>query len=172
MPRFFGKIDKIELVKGKLTKKIEEALAVGMRNAAREFVRAVLINIPVQTGEAAGALIPLGRMLRVAIPIRPTRSQAGKNPSTGAEKSSYKFVSKYPKFTFEFEAGVIHYTLNEFGLGVGPYGPDKKQPPWNTFGAGKAAFLAYLERNKLLSDPKIIEDSTVRTSITFGRRHK
>ena len=172
MPRFYGKFDKIELVKEKLTKNVEAALGVALREAAREFVRAVLIEIPVQTGEAAGSLIPIGRLLRVAIPITPTRFQSGKNPSTGAAKSNYKLIAKYPKFVFEFEAGVIHYTLNEFGLGVGPYGPDKKQPPWKTFEKGRDAFLAFLERAKVLSDSKLIERSVKRTSITFGRRFK
>jgi len=170
MPRFFGTIQKIELVKEKLTKKVGERLEATLRNAAREFVRAVLVEIPVQTGEAAGSLIPLGRLLRVAIPITPSRFQSGKNPNTGAAQSSYKFDNSFPKYRFEFEAGVIHYTLNEFGLNVGPYGPDKKQPPWKTFEKGRSAFLDYLQRAKILNDPKLIADCLKKTSITLGRR--
>ncbi len=130
----------------KFTEKLKEVIRQRMRVAARAFVRAALLRVPVQSGMARGSFLNIGRLLRVAIPISPTHTgefsyeYGGKQLKTAelgaslATPAEQMFTENGQSFSFKFEPGVIHYAINEF------YGRIPNAP-WLSLEQGRAAFL-------------------------------
>lgn len=113
-----------------------------MREALISGVRAWLNSIltrgnrggqfPVLTGMAKGTLIPVGRVVRRAIPISPVGKKAGRTPASGAAMSHAEITGAGGKFTFEWNTFVKHFELNEkFNISTVSGTPWQFVPPSN-----------------------------------------
>jgi len=127
---------------GRYTKTLDQTMDVQMRQAARAWLRAVILKVPVWTGMSRGSFKPLGAFLRVAIPISPVATRSGMGPDAGASLSSFSFGKEGTKYIFEFEDNVPHYAINEFYnvrppinlITPGPYGSFKAgQDAWDQY---------------------------------------
>lgn len=137
-------------------KKFSEALVTEcqtqQKQAAREWLRAVIPKVPVWAGTSRGSLRPLGRFLRVAVPITPVardtdlRNQNG--IAYGASKSSFKFNRRGQRFIFSIDINVKHFIENNFHERPNPPYRLKEPTPWHALEAGQAAYEAYI-RNVL-----------------------
>lgn len=181
MPLFTGQISKFKFSSGEFTDAVKKAVIIQMRNAARQFVRAALVSVsgsfPVDSGMAKGSFLNLGRLLRVAVPISPKRTNlkyygAGargriKTPELGAELSTqYDSVEDVIKenasgFVFSFDAKTFHYLLNEF------YSTRQPDSPWNTFEAGRRAFMESIKGS--MSKMPRVTSFLDQTTISFGQ---
>lgn len=117
-----------------INKLMREALISGVR----AWLNSMLTRgnrggkFPVLTGMAAGALIPVGRVVRRAIPISPVGKKAGRTPASGAAMSHAEITGSGGKFTFEWETFVKHFELNEkFQIGTVLGTPWEFVPPSN-----------------------------------------
>jgi len=140
------------------TKTLDRRLGQIIRQAAREWLKTVIKSIegsfPVETGMAAGSLIPMARKLRVAFSVRPTRKPyysklEGGVQSLQAGMREQNFYLRDDKtnpmsFIYEFEwtSTVVHYTINESY----PIPFVKSETPWHTRRAGDAAAEAYIQK--------------------------
>jgi hypothetical protein len=142
--------------------------------AIRDFLRAAVPRVPVQTGMARGSFLNLGRAVGVVVPIVPTRFKQkyyhrrgatphAKNARTASRYVKYKVPrkSKRDKMSFEFNTRVLHFNLEEF---IGVRSPSA---PWASLEAGMTAFTArILEADDF---PNMAEfTSKVRLSIGQG----
>lgn len=144
-------IDIGEYLKEKALKSIREKVRTQIRQAARAFLRAAMIRVPVQSGMAKGSFIPLATLLKVALPINPTIRRPAKylggdlkSPELGASLATNPneiFVEAGDTFTFNYSNDVYHYLLNELTNG------GSKTAPWLSFETGEAAFDEYIEKN-------------------------
>jgi len=165
--QFVGKFEKLELRGARFNEAFTKALEVQMRQASREFLRAVIVRVPVYTGMARGSLVPLGRFLRVAVPINPdpgAKKHPNKNPAAGAAASSFKFTNEggfNPRLRLDI--GVLHFELNEFRPSTLPL---RHPTPWHSFEAGREAFKAYLRENLTKKVPRVKKFIT-RTRVTI-----
>lgn len=175
MPRLYGTVDILTFDSKGYTATLRKGLEVQFRQAARAFIRAAIPLIPVQTGMARGSFLNIGRYLRVAVPINPTKfnqqyfpprggDPIPKTPESGAALStSPDQIIRWEgdRISFEFQSGVFHLTLEDL---IGVRSPTA---PWHSFITGRLAFHNELRnlRNRL---PKI-KSFVTRTSITFGR---
>lgn len=141
----------------RFTKEFEQRAESLMRQAAAEWLRAVILEVPVWTGFAKGSLKfadgpkgNLSRFLRVAVPItgrkstprwyyHPGRRKVAKTPENGGRFANYTFTTTRRVYTFTYTSSVIHYLVEEyFGRISGP---------WNSREAGERAWLAYFNAN-------------------------
>lgn len=149
-----------------LNKTVDRVMGQILREAAREWLRAILVSVPsrggfpVLTGAAKSTLVPLGRFLRQVkgLEVRPTSD--GKHPykdrRAEGEASQEFQLTNVPRegrsnpdgvYNFGWANDILHYYINEY-WGVIPSGP------WHTLEAGKAAWDAYVEEalNRRLPD--------------------
>lgn len=138
-------LSNIELNKGQYTKALFDTLDTQNRQAARAWLRAVLLRVPVFTGQARGSLKPLGQFLKVAVPINPVAHRSGYGPEYGASQSSFEFTRGYIT-EFVFNEAVIHYLINEFYDVNPPIHLTHSPRPWASFEQGKLAYRAYLKQ--------------------------
>lgn len=147
--------------------KLLEAIGKQMRNAARAFVRAAIRNVPVWSGMSRGTYLPLGRFLRVAIPINPRAGVLDKR-DVGERLTMYSaqdsFVRNGNVFSFRFGHFVKHYMYQEFFRGP------SQTSPWKSYAAGRAAFLRYWEDIGINRLPTIYEFMIVSTVQVTGNR--
>jgi hypothetical protein len=142
-------------------KKLDERLKAGTRQAAREWLRATLERVPVYTGTARGTLLPLSRVLRVALPISPIASRPNRGPEVGAQQSDYEFLDgRNGVYGFSFLQGLEYYILNDANLVS--FIPST---PWHSFDAGKEAYDEHIGE-VIDSLPKITD--FVRSSVIHG----
>ena len=123
-------------------KKLDEVLQREMRNAAREWLRAVYPLVPVWTGTARGTLQPLGRLLRVKVPVSPEVVRPGRGPAVGAAQSAFEFIAEDGIYQFVFDTFVRHYIANEYTESSFNL---RNPTPWHSLTAGENAFNDYLE---------------------------
>jgi hypothetical protein len=141
---FNAKMVKPVLNGKKFGKTLDGYLQVQLRQAAREWLRAVIPRVPVYTGTARASLKPLGRFLRVAVPIRPVASRPGMGQFAGESQGIFEFKNERFVYTFTIGTGVRHYVTNEF-YDVRPKIHLQHEPiPWQSHAAGQAAFLRYV----------------------------
>lgn len=98
-------------------KVLDEDLQIQMRQAARAWLRETLVHVPVWTGMARGSLKPLGRFLRVAVPIEPherAKPTPKKNQEAGESQQYFEFDHNGYQYSFRWTTDVLHYQLNEF----------------------------------------------------------
>ncbi len=174
--RFTGRFTYMDFDIKTYKKTLDEALETQMRQAARAWLRAILsarlpvvrrgpgdVGIPpVWTGTARGSLQPLGRFLRVAIPIKPKIKLPGRGPQVGENRSSFKFDKKFDRYYFRFSTQVIHFTLNEF------YQSNLQlthKTPWGGLKIGQAAFQKYCDEELPKKIPKVIDAIRYKTRI-------
>lgn len=146
MLAFIGQLNLINFDEKAYKKSLKEALDTQLRQAARAWLRAVIPAVPVYTGTARGSLQPLGRLLKVAVPIDPETSRSGKGPGIGAAKSHFEFSSKGGIYSFDWSTDVLHYWINEYNDMSGIL-PLTHPTPWHSLEKGEAAFNAYLAEN-------------------------
>ncbi len=146
------KISKFSFDTVKFNKTLRERLNVQVRNAAREFVRAAIVNIPVDTGEARGTFLPLGRFLNIAVPINGD-PEPDKNPTTGAgpdKQLLFTFPSNQYGVYFQIDWQLFHFWFNEFFETRSNH-----YKPWDSIEAGREAFLEYMRTVAPLRLPKL-----------------
>lgn len=126
-------------------KTYREMAAIQTKQAARAFLRAVVQRVPVDTGQARGTLLPLGRFLRVAVPISSTNERENKNPETGAQGDK-QLLFRFPSYStgefFEIEPQLFYYWWNDFYSHNYPNSPNPT--PWRSIEEGVEAFLLYM----------------------------
>ncbi len=139
------KLTSLELSEGQFSDALFKTLETQSRMAARAWLRAVLLRVPVYTGEARGSLKPLGQFLKVAVPINPVAQRKGHTPEGGAAQSSFEFTRGYIT-EFIFTEAVAHYIINEFYDANPPIHLTHLPRPWASFEQGKKAYRAYLKQ--------------------------
>lgn len=154
---FEAKIKLIKIDKRGYSEALGKAVDVQMRQAARAWLRAVMFNIPIYTGMARGSLLPVGRFLSVAIPIKPVAKRKYGDAAAGAALSSFKFERDDGfVWTFSFSTEIPHFLINEFNVGLGS--PPLRHPtPWKSMEAGKIAWTEYLTTELTRKIPKITD---------------
>jgi len=148
---------------------LDRAISKLIREAARDWLIAVLDHIsggkhtvgdsfPIQTGEAKGSFIPLGRRLGVPIPITPAPDSRYNNKrlrpnlsGRGADKSSFHVpdsaqgVGKIEDtYEFTFNADVHHFDINE--LTKKYESSVTSTVAWKSMEAGATAFNSTLDK--------------------------
>ncbi len=152
----------LKLDKVKFTKTLIEKLETQNRQAARAWLRAVILKVPVWTGMAAGSLKPLGAFLRVAIPISPSSSsqaqsamRRGQTEAAGEALGKFEFKNEDgQRFVFVFSTGVIHYLQNEY-YAAPPGFHLIEETPWYSLRAGSIAYKQYMKENLKNKIPKL-----------------
>lgn len=160
-------------------KSFDDAMNTQMRQAARAWLRAMLsaeLPIvrrgavgatstgipPVWTGTARGTLVPLGRFLRVAIPIKPVVKLPGRGPDVGAAQGKFFFGNNYDRYYFRFSTQLAYYTLNEFHQSDIPL---THKTPWEGFAIGQKAFQDYCNNVMPKKLPKVADSIKFKTRI-------
>lgn len=163
---------------GAFTKTLDDLCQQAIREAAREYYRAVwpILHGAVDTGMAIGSMIPLGRYLRNV----PTSFSAHSRPKKGYPSSEYPYGLKSPQagmshgknaegFFFNQQRGhyefihlinVMHYRINEGTV------TNARGSAWHTREAGAAAFRQRLVRENLSKKlQRAFRNSIVRSEI-------
>ncbi len=92
----------------KWTDNLRARVETEMRNAAREWLRAVVPRVPVWTGTSAGTLMPLSRFLRAAIPAPvPEVTRKGRGVGVGEASSHFEFSRRGHRFYFKWGHGIF-----------------------------------------------------------------
>lgn len=161
MLEFRGRLSYPKFDASKYTQALQDACEVQLRQAAREWLRAVIPHVPVWTGTARGSLQPLGRFLNVAIPIVPSAPpkamRFNRGASYGASQGHFKFSRRDKRFIFHYSSDVKHFLENEFYHAPNPPYHLRNETPWNAFVYGKAAFDAYMKGTLPKRIPKIAD---------------
>ena len=136
MLQFGGQFNTLKVPEQRITRTLDRVLSQVIREAARKWLRTMITHVPVETGMARGALQPLGRLLRVAVPIRPRRKPyfsklegTVSEPSAGADKSEFEIIDDRNRLTdmlysFTWTTNVLHYYLRQFYNGSALAGED------------------------------------------------
>ncbi len=175
MPRFYGRLVHFRLNQAKYNKTLDQAATRLVRQAARAWLRAMILQVPVWSGMARGSIKfasgpggVLSRYLNVEVPINPIKATRKKNQLTGAPYGRYNFITSRHTYRFKFRSDVPHFILNEFFARTDAgAGGQQIIAPWNSLEAGAAAFRATIRAGipKLPNPGKAIE----RTIIPFGK---
>lgn len=121
LPKFFLKSFKTQL--GQLSER-------EVKQAAREWLRAVIKEIPTFTGTARGTFKPLGQFLRVAIPQHtPKSDRKSKRINGRVYQLGFAAGAQYGE-DFEFKQDGLRYEFN--------YTVELPYIWWNSFGPGPA----------------------------------
>jgi hypothetical protein len=145
-----GGLGFIDFDKVSYTKTLDRVLGQIIREAARQWLKAVLTSVPerggfpVLTGAAKSTLVPLGRVLRVAVPVRPVPAK-GRNVvvdrrADGIQSQQFTLTSKNFEYEFSWSTDLLHYYLNETFPML-----QVKYTPWESVKQGNAAFITFLE---------------------------
>ena len=140
----------------KFTDALRDLAEAQVRQAAREWLRAVIPKVPVFTGTARGTLMPLGRLIRVAVPISPKAVRPNRGPGVGASLTTGRyFYREGNRFYFRFNTDVSHFIYNNLQPAPDPPFRLINETPWYATQAGNEAFNRYLaeelpKRAKLL----------------------
>ncbi len=157
MLKFKSKLNTVKLDQAAYTKTLDKQLGIIIREAAREWLRAVITfapsrgGFPVWSGMAKSTLKPLGRFLRVAVPVTPEEGAPDRR-SMGEEDSSFEISDTNGKYTFAWSNTVFHYYLHEFGLVARNTEP---KGPWQSIKHGERAMIRYVEQALVKKLPKV-----------------
>lgn len=127
----------------KFTRTLRHNLQVQVRNAAREFVVAAVEKIPIDTGQARGTFLPLGRFLNISVPISGNSPKQNKSPQTGAELDKqiiFSFPSNQYGEYFQIDWQLFYFWFNDFF----EHQYLKSNTPWESIEAGRLAFIDYM----------------------------
>lgn len=137
--------------KNAFLKHTEAAATSSVYQSAREWVKAVIINVPVWTGQALGSVkyakgragpssgLFLGEYLKVAIPINPGHFRENKNSRTGGLQGRYTFSQSKGEYRFTYQTDIVYYIIQDFfNIGISP------TAPWESMLSGVRAFESKL----------------------------
>lgn len=127
-----------------------------LRQAAREFVREAIVNIPVETGQARGTFLPLGRFLNVSVDISDANPLANKNEYTGSmsdKKLVFKFSDTAKGASFEVAPQLLYFIYND--LFAHNYPNEQIPTPWESIQKGWDAFEEYTHNVAPIKFPRI-----------------
>jgi hypothetical protein len=131
----------------KFKKDLDAHVTSLMHKAAREFVETAVKNIPVDTGMAVGAMIPLGRFVGATTQVAPKRpyrleTDYVRTHELGQVKSMFAFKSVNFIYEFVWRSWVFHHWLNEqFSIKT------VSSSPWHSIPLGLASALSYIREN-------------------------
>ncbi len=151
----------LKLEYGKYTKALDTIMRQQLKEAAKDWLRAVVERTPVYSGESRGSLLPLAAYLNEEINISPAanwlirkQGPTSLGADVGESEGRYSFTSSNYVYTFSFATDVPQYLINEFNVGLGS--PPLINPtPWLSLEAGEQALFEYLDRNILANFPKV-----------------
>ena len=159
---------------GGFQKSTDTAAKAAVLSAARAWLRAAIVRVPVWTGQALGSVkyakgrsgvsagLFLGEYLKVQIPIRAYHWKPNKNPQTGGKQGRFTFSQSKHQYRFTFQSDVIYYIIQDFfNIGV------SKTAPWNSMAAGAQAFNASIGEEMLSRLPRI-NDFILNSGIVNG----
>jgi hypothetical protein len=146
-----------------------------MRNAASEWLRAVIPKVPVYTGTSQGTLMPLARLVRVALHPSPRAVRPNLGPVVGASLAPQTPAAYFPAprdhvYLFKFTTDVAHFIYNNLQHAPNPPFNLLHETPWYATEAGNRAFNAYL-RDEMPRRVKLLrlKDFISYSSISYGR---
>jgi len=126
------------------SKSLDAAISAQIRQAAREWLKAVILKVPIWTGTSMGSLQPLGAYLKVKVPDHYVAVRKGYGPSVGRANQEFSFSRKGYVWTFSFTEEVAHYLVNEY-FNANLLGYKLITPgPYGSFYAGEVAFENYI----------------------------
>lgn len=140
----------------RFSRTLRDTLQAQLRNAAREFVRAAIVRIPIDTGEARGTFLPIGRFLHISVPISGAEPTVKKSEFTGESPEKrliFQFSSNQYGEYFEIDWQLFHFWFNDFFQHS--YINGQEPTPWGSIEAGKDAFLLYMKNEAPKRLPKI-----------------
>ena len=129
------------------------------RQAIRAWLRTIITttqgvldsDFPVKTGTAKATLKPIGRLLRVAVPISPKIKAKGRGPGVGEAAASWDIVDTGLILTFDWTPGILWYYINEVRT------KSKWHQPWNSMRRGGEAFTEWIDRELKRRMPNILD---------------
>lgn len=156
MPRFKGRLQGLQ-VDGRFTKQLERQCEALVKAAAREWLRAMIVRVPIWTGMAAGSVKfargPNGNLSAFLnfdfdiIPHPRARTSPQKNQLRGGAQGHYNFTTSNHVFRFSFRSDVVHYMHNEFFVRSDRGASGQQiEAPWHSFAAGRVAFQAHIQQ--------------------------
>ena len=157
-----ARFSKLGIDTGRFTETLDTNMKEQIRQAAREWLRAVILKVPIWTGTSIGSLQPLGAYLRVAVPNNYKVVRPGMGPSAGRAQQEFKFKREGNVWSFEFTEEVPHYLVNEY-FNVNATGKFHLTTPgpYRSFAAGEAAFTAYINAYLIKRVPNLHDFETV-----------
>lgn len=130
----------------RFTETLDENIKTQIRQAAREWLKAVILKVPVWTGTSKASLQPLGAYLKVKVDINPVAVRKGYGLSEGRANQEFKFGREGNRWYFSFTEEVAHYLVNEYYNANVLQGLKLKTPgPYESFKAGERAFQQYID---------------------------
>lgn len=156
MPRFRGSLVGLHFAKEPFSKTMDAAIQRLIKGAAREWLRAMIVQVPVWSGETRGPIKfargpngNLARFLNVSIPIVPRQRRENKNEQTGARKGRWNMTAANHVYRFYFRSDVIQYMHNEFFARSDPgAGGQQVIAPWHSLEVGRDAFEHFVQEGK------------------------
>lgn len=165
---FSGSLVQLNFNKEKYRKRLDEILKRQVRNAAREWLRAVIPNVPVWTGTARGTLLPLSRILRVANRISPVHFKRDFGPSIGENFGAFSFLDgTNGQYGFQYQIFLDYFQENEFSPAPAKY-KLKNPTPWHALRSGDAAYKKYMADILPQRLPNPAECLEIGSKITIG----
>ena len=129
-------------------KQVAQKSKVLLRLATRAWLKAAAETIPVYTGTAKGTYKPLGRFLKVAVPIGAVKSDRKQKrvggqihplgPDKGDFYSDFELKDTHPQYRFIFDQTLPWAVWN-----ILQPGPPQliQKTPWNSHKIGRKAFF-------------------------------
>lgn len=167
-------IKRVEFAGLRYSDALHNFLSTQLRQAVREWVRAMVREIPTYSGMSRGSLLPIGKLPRmqnvrgITRDIHPVINYAKRDRRDGipgtisdpiAEGSRLSFASlEYKKTNYEFfwATEVPQFVTNELTQGLGNP-PLHKQTPWASLAVGANAFYGYLIPKIKRDRPNILQ---------------
>lgn len=154
----------LELESFRYTKTLDLKCGQIIREGAREWLRAVIKRVPVQTGAARSTLIPLSRVLREPFAVTPVRKwdrrALGESKNTFTVKDDRTNPMSFV-YEFSWSSDLVWYEINEYQKaifghrGVNPY--PVASAPWHSLEAGRDAFFRHINTTMQHRLPKFVD---------------
>lgn len=149
-------------IKGDWTKTLEQGIQVQIRQAAREWLRAVRDSIPEWTGQAKGSVVlatgefgTFAEYLGEPKDLNPPHSKPSKNPETGGSQARYSFTWKGHRYSFNYYNTIDYFYYNSVLGKAGNSNPNFDNP-WRAILKGRLAFEEYMRTEGIRKLPKIM----------------
>lgn len=153
-----ARFSRLSISTSKYTATLDRNIQTQLRQAARAWLRAVILKVPIWTGTSMGSLQPLGAYLRVAVPNNPKVTRSGYGPGIGKSKQEFKFERNGNIWSFSFTESVPHYLINEyFNANASGHFHLITPGPYHSFTAGENAFIGYINKYLIQKVPNLHE---------------